>query len=55
MQQLLVLAGLILALALIIRAEQNAPDPRAVCEEHPTQEERDRCRRLVDFAMSAGL
>jgi len=55
MQQLLVLAGLILALALVIHAEQDAPDPYAQCEQRATETERQQCRHLVDFALSAGM
>lgn len=54
MQQLLVLAGLILALALVINAERNAPDPYSQCGRLTTETERDQCRHTVDFALSAG-
>ncbi len=54
MRQILVLALIIFALALVIRAERDAPDPRAQCDNRPTKAERDQCRSAVDFAMSAG-
>lgn len=55
MLRLLVLAGIILALALVIHAESTAPDPHAACEDLATQTERDQCRHTVDFALSAGM
>ena len=53
-RQLLVLAVLILAIAMLMRATENAPDPRAACEQRLTQAERDQCRHMIDFALSAG-
>lgn len=55
MLRLLILAGIVLALAIVIHAEMTAPDPYAACGELATQQERDQCRHTVDFARSAGM
>lgn len=55
MLRLLVLAGLILALGIVIHAEATAPDPYAACDDLATQTERDQCRHTVAFALSAGM
>lgn len=54
MQQVLVLAGLLLALAFWWHIESNAPDPYAACQERATEVELRQCRNSVDFALSAG-
>jgi hypothetical protein len=35
-------------------AVHTAPSPYAVCDGKPTEKERQQCRHLVDFALSAG-
>lgn len=54
MQQLLVVAALVLALAFWCRIQRDAPDPYAACAARATETERQQCRNAVDFALSAG-
>lgn len=51
----LLLAALVAALVMHVRAQSEAPDPRDRCADKRTQAERDQCENLIDFAMSAGL
>jgi len=54
-QQILVIIALIAALALVVHAEQNAPDPYEQCAQRATEIEQAQCRNLIDFALSAGM